>query len=1313
MAETAHGTPAVDAPGAEQSAAVAPARPVAAESAEDVAVKRADGPARVSVIVPARNADKYIEETFESLLAQTDPSWQAIIINDKSTDRTQEVVDSYVARYPGKFVCYQGPGIGVSSARNLGLDKAQGERIMFLDSDDWVDPNWLELMNAALDSDPEAVVAYCGYKRVMVDGHTHDMEIHHDLQTDPFGVMARVCAVGIHTVLIDRRELEIVGRFDTAMRNCEDWDLWLRIARRPGKWIEVPRYLSYYRCGHTSLSQNVDSVMEQSEVVLSRGFSSDPRVPDPAPQNRYGTAPRYTREFDGRIAGLSAWCMGSSAGSGRSAEATRKLLRPIENSERSISWLPHTIIEGFVQGSGIAGDALAEHWDVVEPRLETILTVLSEQWRDDEAIGKLREGLQMSALSRGELSEPKRVGNYLVVNVNLRAPQTVKTFDGLDRLFVQLKDGDEKIGDVTVGILDEIPAEDWMLIALNAVDHKELEDRFGAAYEAAARRLRHEAPVQPDADDGVKFHAATNEHDAWEEYFSLKEDPFGYNTPYEVEKFERTINILPNPGDKTVVEVACAEGHFSKRLAPHVGKLLSSDISETAVQRAQQRCADLQNVEFKALDLVKDPLPTGVDAVFCAEVLYYLPDDETVRGVAQKMHDAVKPGGHVIIVHAFVVSEDRTKTGFDWGDVRGPESFRQSFLSVPGLALERSDETELYRIDRFVRLTPGQTAPRPILNRLPLGATPWPDAARTLLWGGAKVLRSEVDDEQRTFVPVLMYHAIAEEGPPALDRYRLTPAQFEAQIRCLRQNGYHSITSVDLAYHLAHNKKFSGRPVIITFDDGMQNFADNAWPILQKYDFTPEMFIVTDKLGGVSDWDAEYGSNYKLMDAETIQRLAKEGVIFGSHMATHPKSDQLSTRALLDELERSRDTMTELLGKPPIALAAPYGLLDVRYAEMARRAGYTICYSTEYRAAYLGELPLQVPRIEVFGHWQLKDFAEAMKPMLLPDFKVVESNDLISVVVPAQDHAGTIEATLQSIREQSHRNLEIIVVDDGSGDATLEKAEAQAELDDRIRVISQERAGIAAARNAGWRAARGEAVAFVDADDTAAPNMIRMLYSALLDAGKSFGLAYSWSYRIDRNGEIINANPAHYNYGEVLEELLEENFVANGSSALIWRHVLKELGGFDPGLREKRAEGAEDLLLYLRIAEKYKFAQVPDYLTNDRRLPRSRTGFAARSMRSWYLATDEILARHPEFAESARSGGRKLARRLAEQALYARRPIELPKLMVEVAPRDPVLVLKLPLSIGRLIARKLKQRIQRLGVVGTLRSTWSQVVKRV
>ena len=116
-------------------------------------------PARVSVIIPARNADKYIAETFDSLLAQTDPSWQAIVINDKSTDGTQAIIDDYAARHPDRFLCFTGPGVGVSSARNLGLDKASGQRIMFLDSDDWVDPRWLELMNAAMDREPAAVAA--------------------------------------------------------------------------------------------------------------------------------------------------------------------------------------------------------------------------------------------------------------------------------------------------------------------------------------------------------------------------------------------------------------------------------------------------------------------------------------------------------------------------------------------------------------------------------------------------------------------------------------------------------------------------------------------------------------------------------------------------------------------------------------------------------------------------------------------------------------------------------------------------------------------------------------------------------------------------------------------------------------------------------------------------------------------------------------------------------------------------------------------------------------------------------------------------
>src|SRR5690348_12029992 len=98
--------------------------------------------------------------------------------------------------------------------------------------------------------------------------------------------------------------------------------------------------------------------------------------------------------------------------------------------------------------------------------------------------------------------------------------------------------------------------------------------------------------------------------------------------------------------------------------------------------------------------------------------------------------------------------------------------------------------------------------------------------------------------------------------------------------------------------------------------------------------------------------------------------------------------------------------------------------------------------------------------------------------------------ELVSVVIPAYNAAATLDETLRSVRSQTHRALEIIVVDDGSVDDTREIAGRHAAVDDRVQVVTQSNAGLAASRNAGWMRARSELIAFIDADDLWAPTKI-------------------------------------------------------------------------------------------------------------------------------------------------------------------------------------------------------------------------------
>ncbi len=232
---------------------------------------------KTSVIVPVRNAAATIGRTLDCLVSQTDSSWQAFIVDDGSTDGTTKILLDYAAK-DERFCILAGFSKGVSAARNVGLSKARGQRILFLDADDWVDPDFLERMNSELDGSADAVVAYCGSRRVMPDGSMTPPLSDRTVALAPLEAFARRCAVVIHAVLADHEVIRKVGGFDTSLRTCEDWDFWQRLSRLGGKWVHVDRAMSYYRMSPNSLTQDVSQMKTDARVVISRGFSPDPRI---------------------------------------------------------------------------------------------------------------------------------------------------------------------------------------------------------------------------------------------------------------------------------------------------------------------------------------------------------------------------------------------------------------------------------------------------------------------------------------------------------------------------------------------------------------------------------------------------------------------------------------------------------------------------------------------------------------------------------------------------------------------------------------------------------------------------------------------------------------------------------------------------------------------------------------------------------------------------------------------------------------------------------------------------------------------------
>ena len=258
---------------------------------------------------------------------------------------------------------------------------------------------------------------------------------------------------------------------------------------------------------------------------------------------------------------------------------------------------------------------------------------------------------------------------------------------------------------------------------------------------------------------------------------------------------------------------------------------------------------------------------------------------------------------------------------------------------------------------------------------------------------------------------------------------------------------------------------------------------------------------------------------------------------------------------------------------------------------------------------------------------------------------------LVSVVIPAYNAAATLDETLRSVRAQTHRALEIIVVDDGSTDATAAIAQQHAQADARVLLLRQDNAGVARARNHGWQRARADCVAFVDADDLWAPTKIECQLRALDAGGERVGLVYCWFAKIDHAGRIVRAQHNPRWQGDVVQPILSGNFVGNGSSALIRRQALAAAGGFDARLQAQGAHGCEDYLLYFRVAEAWHFAVVPQRLVGYRWLPGNMSSQRPRMLRSWLLVQDEMLARHPDQAHTVQQGVRHYAGWLVADAL--------------------------------------------------------------
>lgn len=249
----------------------------------------------------------------------------------------------------------------------------------------------------------------------------------------------------------------------------------------------------------------------------------------------------------------------------------------------------------------------------------------------------------------------------------------------------------------------------------------------------------------------------------------------------------------------------------------------------------------------------------------------------------------------------------------------------------------------------------------------------------------------------------------------------------------------------------------------------------------------------------------------------------------------------------------------------------------------------------------------------------------------------IDSLPLVSVIVPAYNAEKFIGEALDSALSQTYSNIEILVVDDGSQDRTSEVVKAFVQKDDRVILLQQANAGVAAARNLAIEKSRGEYIAPLDADDIWYPQKLEKQMQCFKEADESVGLVYAWSASIDEEGKIcwrskIQLDQINYVEGYVFTALVYSNFISNASVPLIRRACL-ELGGYNCQLKAQNAQGCEDWDLSLRIAELYQFRVVPEFLIGYRQVIGSMGSNCGTMERSYELVMAQVKQKHPEISD--------------------------------------------------------------------------------
>ncbi len=208
---------------------------------------------------------------------------------------------------------------------------------------------------------------------------------------------------------------------------------------------------------------------------------------------------------------------------------------------------------------------------------------------------------------------------------------------------------------------------------------------------------------------------------------------------------------------------------------------------------------------------------------------------------------------------------------------------------------------------------------------------------------------------EHTKIPVLMYHSVSDHATRKYSPFAITPALFAQQMAYLQAQQYTPLTVTQLMeIRTRGTQPLPTRPVLLTFDDGLEDFYTGAFPILQHYHFPATLYVVTGFMNGTSRWLLSEGEGDRpMMTWEQLTEVQAGGVECGGHTHTHPQLDTIPLARATEEISRCKKILEDHLGQAVQSFAYPYGYHTNAVKQAVQAAGYTSACAVKYEMCAL------------------------------------------------------------------------------------------------------------------------------------------------------------------------------------------------------------------------------------------------------------------------------------------------------------------------------------------------------------------------